>query len=254
MKKLTALCLVLLLSLSLSACGEKGADFSPGRDEVLQSYKILSTNLGILAFELASDRPELTFVGATNAEITDQNGNALTPDDLRGGMVIDVIYNGMVQETWPCSIHADRIRVSAQEDDFVGLYRTVLLDLWETDPALNEEAEMLGLDLSSLTNLSDIEREALSYLLSCDVELGLSYILGTWEELCQQGYIDRENLIWEDGVFFSIALEDEPGERSFSFDAQKWRSGLGSIFFEGCTARREKDGQWSYEAGAFAIS
>ena len=84
----------------------------------------------------------------------------------------------------------------------------------------------------------------------------LPFIAGTWEELCEQGYIDKDNLYWEDGLFFSIKTNkdgDSDPERT-AFDAQKWRSGLGAYFFGQCTAQKNANGKWSYTVGQEAIS
>ena len=94
----------------------------------------------------------------------------------------------------------------------------------------------------------------------------LPYIAGTWEELCEQGYIDKENLCWEDGLFLSIKTnedaewnlpaikEGDPVPELTAFDAQKWRSGLGAYFFGQCTAQKNVDGKWSYTVGQEAIA
>ena len=254
------MCCLLSCVLFLSACGgQEPEEPALKEDQVCAAYKIMEVSeyegkYSVLAYDCKAERPELTFVSLNDADIEDVNGTALTAADLKGGMVIEVTWDGMVQESWPAGIHVDRVRVAEQQDDLVGLYLAVLNELWETDSGLNHEAEILGLDFSTLTNLPEIEKDALAYLFSCDVGLGLQYVFGTWEELCDRGYIDRENLYWEDGVFFALTIEGEPGEKSFTFDAQKWRSGLGAIFFTDCTAKKGRDGQWSYQPGGFAIS
>ena len=253
------LCCLLSCVLFLSACGGQEPE-EPVLEEnqVCAAYKIVEVSeyegkYSVLAYNMEAERPELTFVGVNDAEIY-VGLDRVTAADLRPGMVIEVIWNGMVAESWPCQIRADKVHVGGQQDDLVGLYRAVLSDLWENDPGLNHDAEVLGLDFSTITNLPEIEKDALAYLVSCDVGLGLEYVFGTWEELCDEGYIDREELYWEDGVFFSIELAGEPGESSFTFDAQKWRSGLGAIFYTDCTAKRASEGQWTYEPGGFAIA
>ena len=97
-------------------------------------------------------------------------------------------------------------------------------------------------------------------------EHDLPYIAGTWEELCEQGLIDKENLYWNDGLFFSIKtnedavrylpdiIEGNSVPELTSFDAYKWRSGLGAYFFGQCTAQKNADGKWSYTVGQEAIS
>ena len=65
---------------------------------------------------------------------------------------------------------------------------------------------------------------------------------------------------WKDGLFFSIKTNedaikaDSEGLEYTSFDAQKWRSGLGAYFFGQCLAQKNADGTWSYTVGQEAIS
>ena len=110
-----------------------------------------------------------------------------------------------------------------------------------------------GLDFSGLTNLTEAERRALEYVFSCDVNLFAGMVTGTWQELCDGGYIDEENLYWEDGVFFSVSVTRD-GDGEFAFESQKWRSGKGAIYFKDCEAKRGADGQWNYEIGSAAIA
>lgn len=255
MKKVFVCLLCLLL---LAGCTGQDAEETVNTYKTTSAYKIMNIyenegRYSCLAVNWESERWELTFVGVNDAVISGWDGAELTSADLRPGMVIDVTWDGMVAESWPCQIRVDEVVVTKQDDDLVGLYRTVLNDLWENDSGLNQGAELLGLDFSTLTNLTNREKEALAYLFSCDAGLGLSYVTGTWEELRDQGYIDGENLVWENGVFFSVSMEQE-GSGTFRFEAEKWRSGLGAIFFTDCTAKRGSDGAWSYESGGFAIS
>ena len=138
------------------------------------------------------------------------------------------------------------------------LYIDVLEDLWNVDSGLNSEISQVGIDLSRLINLTEDEKD---YVMSKFASNhNLPYIVGTWEELCEQGYIDKENLYWEDGLFFSIKTNedglkvDSEGVEYTSFDAQKWRSGLGAYFFDQCIAQKNDDGTWSYTAGQEVIS
>ena len=94
---------------------------------------------------------------------------------------------------------------------------------------------------------------------------------GTYQDFVDGGYIDGENLYWEDGCLFSIKeTQDEdpvvfslpsmvPGEEmpdysGVRFDAEKWTSGIGAYMFVDCTVRQNADGTWTYEVGAEAIA
>ncbi len=167
------------------------------------------------------------------------------------GKRAEVTFGGTVAECFP-GIPGGVTRVRAVDGDlspFV-LYRQALFDLMETDEGLNGGARYLGVDLSGATNLTGGEKLALQYLL--EQQYGLSVLPGTFDELCEQGYIDRDALYWEDGVLLRVALVED-GTDTFRFDAEKWRSGLGAIYWTDCTATRGADG-WTYEVGGFAIS
>lgn len=167
------------------------------------------------------------------------------------GKRAEVTFGGTVAECFP-GIPGGVTRVRAVDGDlspFV-LYRQALFDLMETDEGLNGGARYLGVDLSGAANLTGGEKLALQYLL--EQQYGLSVLPGTFDELCEQGYIDRDALYWEDGVLLRVALVED-GTDTFRFDAEKWRSGLGAIYWTDCTAARGADG-WTYEVGGFAIS
>lgn len=167
------------------------------------------------------------------------------------GKRAEVTFGGITAECFP-GIPGGVTRVRAVDGDlspFV-LYRQALFDLMETDEGLNGGARYLGVDLSGAANLTGGEKLALQYLL--EQRYGLSVLPGTFDELCEQGYIDRDALYWEDGVLLRVALVED-GTDTFRFDAEKWRSGLGAIYWTDCTAARGADG-WTYEVGGFAIS
>ena len=168
------------------------------------------------------------------------------------------------------SIHSNENEIPITTKDGVSdiylceLYIKVLEDLWNVDSGLNNEITQIGIDLSELSNLTDDQKDyVMSHFAS---KHNLPYVVGTWEELCEQGYIDKENLIWEDGLFFSIKTNEDaewnlPAIKEgdsvpelTAFDAQKWRSGLGAYFFGQCTAQKNADGKWSYTVGQEAIS
>lgn len=154
------------------------------------------------------------------------------------GMKVILFSNGTLEEE-PNSF-----------DDLCALYLQVLEDLWETDPGLNENLTYLGIDLTK-TSLSESEQAAVSEEFA--VRHNAKLIAGTYSDLVNAGYIDGENLVWEDGCLFTIT-ETEKTETKVSFSADKWRGGLAAYFFTDCEATRS-DGSWkNYSVGAEAIS
>ena len=131
------------------------------------------------------------------------------------------------------------------------LYLQVLADLWEVDSGLNGGITYLGLDLSSVTDLAEADREHIAR--EFGAVHGLEVIQGSYEDLRGQGHLEpyaegTELCWWEDGVLFVIAGSAE------KFDAHKWRSPLGAYFFADCSAERSGEGRWSYEIGSEMIS
>ena len=67
------------------------------------------------------------------------------------------------------------------------------------------------------------------------------------------------DLTFDKGILFCINSTYEQKKSPYSpattFDARKWRSGDGAIFFNHCQVIRSKSGTWKdYEVGSFAIS
>ena len=190
----------------------------------------------------------------------DSNIYILPPEDeanLAAGALVQVTYDGTVLETWPAQLGGVTAVETARGgfDDRCALYLQVLEVLWAVDSGLNGDVTYIGVDLSQ-TSLSDSERAAVAWAFAG--KRGGELVTGTWDELADQGYIDRENLYWEDGILFSITEKEMEGVYSLTpvtFDAQKWRSGLGAYFFCDCTSVQTAGGHWDgYSIGSEAIS
>lgn len=171
--------------------------------------------------------------------------------NLQAGAIVEIGYDGAVMEIYPAKLGAvEYIKVVEQKDDMVGFYETVFNELWETDKALNANIDMVAFDLSNADNLTDTEKNALIYILGNT--FGLQTVTGTFEQLCDEGYIDKENLVFENGILLKLEVL-ELAEDSFKFNAEKWRSGLGAYSFHDCTAKKTTNG-WEYTIGSEMIS
>ena len=195
--------------------------------------------------------------------------------DLEDGMPIDVYYEGdfdnvpqkhdqPVDITSFCkSINGHSIGTERNPGgslyDLSGLYLKVLEDLWEVDAGLNGDIKYISIDLSKAPGeLTEGEKSAISYIFAKAHDTQCLQL--TFDELREQGYIEKDELYWEDGLLFSItddmnAEEQYNGLRVIKFDAQKWRSGTGAYFFNDCSASWPQMGTWSdYNVGGHAIS
>ena len=203
------------------------------------------------------------------------NGNKAEPTDLEDGMPIDIYYEGNfdnvpqkqgvpIDITYFCkSINSHSIGTERNPGgscyDLSGLYLKVLEDLWEIDAGLNGDIKYISVDLSEAPGeLTEGEKSAISYIFVKAHDKQCLQL--TFEELREQGYIEKDELYWEDGLLFSItdsmkAEEHYNGLRVIKFDAQKWRSGTGAYFFCDCSASWPQNGTWTdYNIGGQAIS
>ena len=246
---LLGLTLFLLLGL-LAACGEAPDKENPRlpASEACLTGRV-AAQLLVASLEEGAGESDVYAVSLGQCPVAYQD-----PDQgaIRPGDRIQVGYGGTVEETFPARLgEVTGILVEASGfDDLCALYLQVLEDLWATDPALNDGVAQLGLDLSQ-TRLSPAEQGAVGVALSWQRDCPV--LTGTWEALADQGYIDRERVEWDDGLFLSLAEENPSG--ALTFTAQKWRSGTGAYWFTHCTARQNPSGHWDgYTVGGEAIS
>lgn len=195
---------------------------------------------------------------------------------LRDGITVELAFNGLIAESFPAQPgESYSLTVVEEGDGQCALWLQVLEDLWAVDDGLNGGITQVGVDLSQVPGLTEGERSAIAWAFAS--AHGVSSVTGTLEELWQEGYFTPTTepvsgpdslalYCWEDGVHFSIDVDEEavwnlpslgPGEEPpelVAFDAQKWRSGLGAYFFGDCVGRRGEDGAWTYTVGAELIA
>ena len=271
MRRLIVIVLALSLILSLTACsgtpgagGSKAAGSSgtagsantaktagarlPKAEAVLKGKIVeLNDKALLLAGTGASDLYSLS----NTLAIYDTDNKVTDISALKAGQNVEIGYSGVIMESYPAQPGSPvYVKIIEQGDDMVGFYQTVLNDLWNVDKGLNSDISTLAFDLSKVTNLSDSEKSALVYVVGNSHSL--HGIKGTFDELTEQGYIDKEKLYFKNGILFTIELSDVT-ENSFTFDVKKWRSGDGAYYFIDCKAVRSDTG-WSYTIGSEAIS
>ena len=253
MKQTVTLVLLLALALGLAACGggtsPARAEDLPAEGEVLTARIVEDDGTDLLLAGLTDPYP-----GVYAVSKGDLAGAGVYTEDLRPGERGERVFGGSLTETRPARPEAVS-RVVLLEDGRDRLYRLyldVMEDLWEADPALRAGVDRIGFDLAS-TRLTPGEREALAILFARD-HGDPEILFGTWQELADRGFIDGEDLVWEDGVLLSVQEKnDEAGQ--VRFDAGLWRSGLGACWFCDCASRRLIGGDWEhYTVGAQAVS
>lgn len=282
MKRCLILCLILSIAI-LSGCDSvKPSVNGPTENQV--SYLDEKYEHKTLKIVDGAESGSLVLAGAENNSVYSLDvksidilidGKKAELKDLEDGMPIDVYYVGDFSSapqksglstdiTSFCkSISAHSIGTERNPGgtcyDLSGLYLKVLEDLWEVDAGLNGDIKYISIDLSKAPGeLTEGEKSAISYIFAKEHDKQCLQL--TFDELREQGYIEKDELYWEDGLLFSItnsmkAEEQYNGLRVIKFDAQKWRSGTGAYYFGDCTASWPQNGTWSdYNIGSQAIS
>ena len=237
---------------------DQGYDEVPSFDAVTASYddSFFADHTVVIAYVAANSGSfryairDISYGGSTFClNVVQTNDPEVYTDDMAGWFVIAEVLDSDITGYTEFDAQLVNIRTDVCE-----LYLEVLEDLWNVDSGLNSGISQIGIDLSELSHLTELEKETVMHEFAS--KHNLPFIAGTWEELCEQGYIDKDNLYWEDGLFFSIKTNKDGGSSPdrTAFDAQKWRSGLGAYYFGECTAQKNTDGKWSYDVGQEAIS
>ena len=249
--------LILVLCLGLTACNEQDlpleetVEFIAPPGAATMTCRVMEEEDGtLLLAQVDGGKADIFTASCREADVRFQDS---TRTEIQAGDLVVIGFDGDIMETYPAQLgEVQAVWVQAQGfDDTVALCLEVFGDLAEEDAALAHGAQMIGLDLSQ-TALSPAEQSAVTLLLEWDT--GLTVVQGTMEELGDQGYIDMENLYWEDGYFLSFT-ETERTDTSLTFSAQLWKSGLGALFYADCTTARTPNGPWSdYTIGAVAVA
>ena len=241
MKKM--LCILGLSCLLLNGCAVDSA-----QQEDIYYHGKIATVEDDMVYLMGEENSDLIALSLKDLELFNQT-EEVDFFDLHSGMMVKVSYDGTIMESYPARLsNPTELVIEEEAVDLVGLYREVIHEIYETDSDLNGE-RYIAYDFSLEQNLSAGEKSALMYLL--DNDLQLETLEGTYDELVARGYIDDENLFFEDGVLITIKSERSDGD--FTFSISKWRGGDGAIFFDDCKASLE-DFHYTYELGAFGIS
>ena len=190
-------------------------------------------------------------VGITELILKGLDGEDITLQDLKPGDILEITYNGMIAESYPAQIQSSDIKVVGHNNLIDG-YLAIIDDIWNEDSGLNSDIDMITVDTTGWTSLTDIEKEII--LANMKDTYGFDITVGTFDELADQGIIDKDKLYFENGVHIVISdmTYDEKAEK-ITYSISKWRSGLGAVGSDGSKAEN-KDGNWIITKGSMWIS
>lgn len=256
MKRFLTMLLVLLL-LGGCAAVPSSVPEEPARSGLEQTAiffegRVLYDLDGVLVLTEQIDGEEkgelLTFT-LGDLPLTDENGKA-TDRTIQPGDILSIAYDGSVLAIWPGLLSGPTaVQIIGHEETLAPFYAEQLMDLYEKDSGLNGEIQRISLDLTAVSNLGEMEKAAVGYVLWC--KSGIEVFQENIEDLYEQGFV-KDGGYYETGVLLS--LEDSPVENgSFTMSAMKWRSGLGAVGYEDARANRTANG-WTCVPEAWFIS
>lgn len=236
---------------------DKNEDSGTGEEEETVKFKaevIESGDSLLIAPEQESNEAKSSdkiSVSMLNAKITNQEGKEITGKDLKPGDILEITYNGVILESYPAQITASEL-VVIDHNLVIDGYLAIIDDIYQEDKGLNADIELLTLDTTEWVELTAIQKEII--FTSLKEAYGLEILSGTFDELAEQGIIDKENLYFENGIHIIISkIKYDSKAKEFNYSIQKWRSGLGAIGADDASAKY-KDGEWTIKKGSMWIS
>lgn len=167
------------------------------------------------------------FVGLVNTKIYGLNGKEMPADQFMVGDRIKVTYNGIIAESYPAQISSNEIEV-VERNVLIEGYLAIINDLYNEDEGLNGDITMIAVDTSGWINLTEEEKNFILKVIGH--RYGFEVIEGTFDELADEGLIDKEQLYFPNGILIEInQLEYQENKQILTGSMKKWRSGLGAI-------------------------
>lgn len=190
-------------------------------------------------------------VGTDQAVMVNKDGEALALNELKPGDYLVITYSGAIAESYPAQIQADEIKLIGHNVLLDG-YLALIDDIWQEDSGLNGDIEMIAFDTTGWTEQSEIEKEII--FAAVKEAYGYETLEGTFDELVEQGLIDKDNLYFPKGIQIVIGdMNYDEDKNIITCSIKKWRSGLGAIGSDEVTARFKED-KWEITKEGMWIS
>jgi hypothetical protein len=187
-------------------------------------------------------------VSLNDTKLLNSEDKEITKEEIKVGDIIEVTYNGVIMESYPAQINASSIKV-VDHNIVIDGYLAIIDDLYQEDEALNSEIKQIAFDTTDWIELTDIQKEML--FAKVNEMYGYEVIEGTYDELAEEGVIDKENLLFQDGILITLSnMQYNEKKNELTCDTKKWRSGKGAIGanvtaqFDGTNWNIKKDGMW----------
>lgn len=207
--------------------------------------EVLDTEQGLLIAPdedsnefLSSDR---MLVNISNAELVGRDGTAITGEQLLFGDIVLISYGGTIAESYPAQITALKVEV-IDHDELTDGYLKLIDDIHLEDSGLNADIEMIALDTTDWIEAGQVRKSIIFEKVKNTY--GYEVIEGTYDELVEQGLIEKDQLYFPKGILIKISnMQYLAKKHKITCAISKWRSGLGAIGSDAVTAQLNS-GEW----------
>lgn len=219
--------------------GEGDAEKYSFRAEVIEGGENLLVTPSEDSNELRSS--DKISVSTNDTDIIDEKGEPITTKQLTTGDIIVITYDGLIRESYPAQITASKVEKVGRNNLLDG-YLALIDDIYREDEGLNSEIDTIALDTTNWIQVTKVNKEMI--FAKVKEAYGYEVIEGTFDELAEQGLIDKEKMYFPKGILIQITgMEYDNRKETILCGINKWRSGLGAIGAGKVTAVL-KDGVW----------
>ena len=241
----------IILSTSFACANRVNSDQSSESNSLptamlLETYKIIQYDSGSLLLCKMTEEDaggQLYTLSLDGCNIMNETGNEFPRDNLKNGMLV-ALASGTITEIYPSElIGVYSITVYKQENDVVGFYFDMITRIFAENGNINTGIDMISLDLTGVSNLTESEKSALEYLVSCEYPLEIRR--NTIDELKEEGLITKN--YFEKGIVIIIKGQ-ATSDDSILFSISKYRGGLSGYGYDNWTANISGN-TWEEETG-----
>ncbi|HKL78943.1 MAG TPA: hypothetical protein VJ888_00760, partial [Mobilitalea sp.] len=231
MKKIILVILGVFLVGVMTGCSENTLKIKEkSKDQIFEAEVIEGGEYLLVAPDEASDAyrsSDKISVALLGAEVKDSAGNTIGGDQLKAGDIVKITFNGVILESYPAQITANIVEL-IDHNILIDGYMALIDDIYQEDSGLNGDINMIAFDTAGWVELTGIEKEIILSLVK--EKYGFETLQGTFDELAEQGLIDKENLYFEKGILIEISeMEYDAENKIIKGSISKWRSGKGAI-------------------------
>lgn len=145
--------------------------------------------------------------------------------------IVEIYYNGNIQETFPAQADAEYICMSEKYEgekrengDIISAYEAFIDDIYNEDVALNDSITEIALNINDGGIITDDEKDILISRISR--KYGLTVFEGNYDSLFKSGKITENR--YNNGIIITIENVEKTND-GYSYSIDKYRSGLGAV-------------------------